>query len=146
MRLFLSITISILLFGCQAQQQDGAGEAGNTGRESSQEVQLKPFEDVNAAQAGKMVESGDFVILDVRTDREFQSGHIEGAQQLDFYDERFADKLAELPKDKSYLVYCASGNRSGQALRLMEELQFQEAHNLKGGIAAWRSKSLKTVK
>ena len=145
MRIFFSVVISAFLFGCQAQQQEQAAEVNDGAVEVNSETQHKPFSDVDVSEAQKLIASGEVVILDVRTDSEYQSGHIEGAQQLDFFGENFASSLEGLSKDKSYLVYCASGNRSGKAIELMKELEFQEAHNLSGGIKAWRASSLETV-
>ena len=144
MRVLLSFGISLLLFGCQAQQEPAnAVEQTSAGVVKAQQV--NPFADLNAEQAQKLIADGELVVLDVRTDREYQSGHIENAQHIDFYGQDFKSKLAELPKDKKYLVYCASGNRSGQAVTMMKELKFEEAHNMSGGIGAWSSK-YKTVR
>ncbi len=79
----------------------------------------------------------DFVILDVRTPQEYMAGHIPGAQNLDFYAPDFEAQLAQLPRDKTYFIYCNSGNRSGQTLALMRRLGFQEVYELRGGIQAW---------
>lgn len=68
----------------------------------------------------------DAVYLDVRTAEEYDAGHVEGARNIDFYAADFADQLAELPKDDQYVVYCQSGNRSGQAKALMDEMGFTD--------------------
>lgn len=135
MRLLLSFTVSLMLLGCQAQQ-DGSSANG----------ELQAYADVNVEQAAGLIEEDAVVVLDVRTDREYNSGHIEGARQLDFYGDQFRTKLENLPKDQSYLVYCASGNRSGQAVKMMKKLGFEEAHNLRGGMGAWKGQSKKTVR
>lgn len=75
------------------------------------------------------------VILDVRTPDEFSSGHIEGAENFDYYGPNFADLLDNLDKDEAYFVYCRSGSRSGSVLRMMDELGFREVYNLYGGIS-----------
>jgi rhodanese-related sulfurtransferase len=80
----------------------------------------------------------DFVILDVRTPEEFAEGHIENAVNIDFYADTFPDELDVLDRDKTYLIYCQSGGRSGSAARMMEGLGFQDAYNMKGGINIWR--------
>lgn len=70
------------------------------------------------------------VILDVRTPEEYASGHIEGAQLLDFNSGEFAAALPQLAPDVEYLVYCRSGNRSGQAMTLMEDAGITNVTNL----------------
>jgi rhodanese-related sulfurtransferase/peroxiredoxin len=83
-----------------------------------------------------------WVTLDVRTPAEFTAGHVPDATNLDFYDARFRDQLAKLDKDKSYVVYCHTGNRSGQATTLMHSLGFKHVYDVQGGIAAWEQAGL----
>jgi len=87
----------------------------------------------------------DLVILDVRTPDEFSEAHLEGAVLVDFYDEDFADQLGALDPDVPYLVYCRSGNRSGQATALMKDLGFADVANVDGGITAWVDAGLPVV-
>jgi rhodanese-related sulfurtransferase len=77
------------------------------------------------------------VTLDVRTPEEFGEARIGGASNLDFYAADFADRLAGLDKSLPYLVYCRTGNRSGQALDMMRDLGFEQVYNLDGGIVSW---------
>ena len=88
----------------------------------------------------------DFVILDVRTPEEFTDGHIENAILKNFYSETFRDELNGLDKGKAYLIYCRSGQRSGNALNIMDELGFQEVYDISGGIIAWETEGLPTTK
>ncbi len=88
----------------------------------------------------------DFVILDVRTREEFAGGHIENAINLDFYSKTFRDELNQLDKNEMYLIYCRSGNRSGKALDIMEELAFREVYNMSGGMIKWKAEGLPTTK
>jgi len=73
------------------------------------------------------------VILDVRTPQEYQSGHVKGAQNLDFYN-GFEAAVEKLPKDKVYYLHCASGRRSGMATEIMRKKGFK-AYNM-GGFGA----------
>jgi rhodanese-related sulfurtransferase len=83
-------------------------------------------------------ETPDAVILDVRTEEEFESGYIEGAQLIDIRQpQEFMDSIQALDKTKSYFVYCRSGARSGQACQLLGQLGVEAAYNLEGGILAW---------
>lgn len=94
----------------------------------------------------KNKDNPDFVILDVRTPREFANGHIENALNLDYYSETFKDDLNSLEKNKTYLIYCRSGRRSGKALDMMKELNFSRAYNMLGGITQWKTEGLSTTK
>ena len=90
-------------------------------------------------------ENPEFVIIDVRTPEEFAEGHIEGAINIDFYSETFQDELDILDKNKTYLIYCRSGGRSGSALDIMEALNFREVYNMTGGIIQWKAEELPTT-
>lgn len=76
-------------------------------------------------------------IIDVRTPAEYAEGHIAGAKNIDIYAETFEEELAKLNRAGSYSVYCRSGNRSGQALQIMESMGFTDVIDLEGGIGAW---------
>lgn len=84
----------------------------------------------------------DLVVLDVRTAEEFAEGHLSEATMLDFYAPDFADRLAGLDRNVPYLVYCRSGNRSGQTRALMDDLGFTQVADVDGGIAAWTDAGL----
>ena len=73
----------------------------------------------------------------MRTPEEFDEAHLEGAIMLDFYEPDFADRLAELDTDVPYLLYCRSGNRSGQARTMMTDLGFADVADIDGGITSW---------
>ena len=78
------------------------------------------------------------VILDVRTEEEFESGYIKNALNLDIRGgSEFISSIEELDKSKAYFVYCRSGARSGQACQLMEQMGFEQVYNLEGGVLAW---------
>ncbi|MBE0391556.1 rhodanese-related sulfurtransferase [Flavobacterium sp. 7E] len=78
------------------------------------------------------------VILDVRTEDEFNDGIIENAINIDIHQgQAFVDQIEALDKDKNYYVYCRSGARSGKACEVMNELGIENAYNLSGGILAW---------
>ncbi len=85
------------------------------------------------------IQSGDGVLLDLRTPDEYEEGYISGAENVNFYDETFKDQLKAMPRDKTYLIYCRSGGRSGRTAKLMAELGFKRVYDLKGGMNAWKA-------
>ncbi|MDH4402748.1 MAG: rhodanese-like domain-containing protein [Flavobacterium sp.] len=86
----------------------------------------------------QLKEDANAVILDVRTEDEFNEGIIPGAINIDIYKgQGFIYSIEELDKSKNYYVYCRSGGRSGQACSIMRELGFENAYNLLGGIMNW---------
>ena len=77
------------------------------------------------------------VVLDVRTPGEFAKGHIPGAINVDFNAPDFQKKVAELDKNKTYLVHCAVGVRSARACTIMDKIEFPHLFNLEPGFRAW---------
>lgn len=88
----------------------------------------------------------DFVILDVRTPEEFRDGHIEGAVNIDFRSENFSREIQKLDMNKTYFVYCRTGNRSYDAVALMGRIGFRSMVRLAGDITGWKSAGLPVVK
>jgi len=113
-------------------------------------VQAQIIEDITPQEAFTLIQNNknnpDFVIIDVRTPEEFADGHIENAINLDYNSETFRDELNKLDKNKTYLIYCRSGSRSGSALNIMKELNFREVYNMLGGIIDWKAAGLPTTK
>jgi len=118
-------------------------------RHSSNE-EAKFFTNVQSSDAMALIkensENPDFIILDVRTAEEFNSGHIKNAVNIDYFLDNFKAELDKLDKDKTYLIYCMSGSRSGRALQVMKKIGFRHVYNLEGGIIAWKSAGLPLVK
>jgi phage shock protein E len=85
------------------------------------------------------------VTLDVRTPGEFMSGHIQGARNIDFQSGNFENEIASLDKNATYAVYCRSGNRSGQAVKVMHDAGFHNVYNLNGGVIDWSNAGLPLV-
>lgn len=83
--------------------------------------------------------AGGAPVIDVRTDAEFQQGHLPGAVNIPF--DQIASRLTELPSDKSrtIVLYCRSGRRSGIAKQTLEEVGFTNAINAGGYEALMRA-------
>ena len=96
---------------------------------------------INAEEFDKLSKQDDTIVLDVRTPEEKVEGFIDGATQINIMGPDFAEKIKSLDKDKTYLVYCRSGNRSGTACGFMASNGFDNLYNLEGGIQAWNSYS-----
>ncbi|NHA69422.1 rhodanese-like domain-containing protein [Phycicoccus flavus] len=77
-------------------------------------------------------------LLDVRTPAEFAEGHLPGAVNIDLSAPDFADRIAALPPDAAYAVYCRTGSRSAEAVSRMTDAGFTGAFDLAGGISAWQ--------
>lgn len=87
----------------------------------------------------------NIVILDVRTPKEFVTGHIENAIDVDYRNEDFKEQIKKLDPDKTYLVYCRTGIRSASAIDSLKSLGFKNLYDLKGGITAWNQLNMPTT-
>lgn len=83
-----------------------------------------------APAADPVAVTAETVVLDVRTAAEYAGGHLGGAQLLDQSAGAVAAAIPELDPEASYLVYCRSGNRAGQAVALMQQAGFTDVTNL----------------
>lgn len=85
-----------------------------------------------------LVAASEAIVLDVRTEEEFESGYIPNAINIDIrLGAGFIDELNKLDKTAPYYVYCRSGARSAQAVQIMQDMGFVFSYNLLGGILAW---------
>jgi rhodanese-related sulfurtransferase len=102
------------------------------------------FTDVTVDQGRKLMQrragQADFIILDVRTPEEFAEGHLLGAVNMNVMAADFAARLGALDREKTYLVYCRSGNRSTKAVQTMERLGFRSVSHMVEGILGWQKK------
>jgi len=92
---------------------------------------------VDVEEFDKLRANKEHVVLDVRTDKEFKTGHIPGATNIDYRAADFDAKVAKLDKNKTYLVHCAGGVRSAAASKKMQELGFKELYDLAPGFRGW---------
>ena len=106
----------------------------------------KAVKHVNAKEAEKLVAEKKVVVVDVRTPKEFNEGHIAGATNIDFRADDFAKRIGQLDKDKTYLVHCAAGGRSTQSLATFKKQQIQSLYHLDGGFNSWKKEGLPVEK
>jgi rhodanese-related sulfurtransferase len=100
---------------------------------------------MNVSEFSKKITESGVVILDVRTPGEFAEGYIEDAQNIDFQSGNFENEIAALDKNVTYAVYCRSGNRSGQAAKIMHDAGFHDVYNLDGGVIDWANEGMLLV-
>ncbi len=83
-------------------------------------------------------EDSDFILIDVRTPKELlETGHLEGAINMDYYSPTFKHEMLELSRTTPTLIYCKSGGRSGKTRLILKGMGFLEVYDLKDGIIAW---------
>ena len=100
-----------------------------------------PYEEVNmninVYQAKEMTDQGIVFILDVRSENEYDSGHLKGATRISLQDLNILEKLNDIPKDKMILVYSSDKERSIQAGEILSDNGFPQIYIMIDGIDAW---------
>ncbi|MCB8982685.1 MAG: rhodanese-like domain-containing protein [Ardenticatenaceae bacterium] len=86
----------------------------------------------------------DVVLFDVREQFEYDEGHIPGVTLIPLGD--LPNRLNEIPTDKTVIMTCRSGNRSGQAADFLRQNGYTNVHNMEGGIVAWQQAGLPVEK
>lgn len=124
----------------QSQQQEHKQEFA---KETLASVQTMTTDDLATLLSDQ---ANEFVLLDVRTPEEVSQGQIPGSLSINYFDDDFEQQISVLDPDKTYIVYCRSGNRSGKAGKIMVEKGFGEVYNLKGGYTEWKIKEGKHPK
>jgi len=94
----------------------------------------------------RMESTKDKTVLDVRTNDEYNQGHLENAVMIDYYKPDFKQRLAKLDKAKPVFVYCAAGARSESAAQALVDLGFKQVYDLQGGMNAWKKEKMPVVK
>ena len=87
----------------------------------------------------------EFVILDVRSPGEYSEEHIASAENIDYNSKIFKSEIDKMDRNKKYLVYCRTGHRSSNTVKIKIELGFTDIHNLSGGIKKWKEEGLPLV-
>ena len=102
---------------------------------------------VSAADALKVLElDPNVVILDVRTPVEFKLGRLADAVNINYYSFSFKNRIRELDRDKTYLLHCQTGVRSGRSIPIMLAEGFKNVIHMDGGYKSWKDQGLPVVK
>jgi rhodanese-related sulfurtransferase len=97
-------------------------------------------QNVDANTFEQKINAGGVQVLDVRPAGEFSGSHLKNVMLADWTNKaQFEERIKYLDKNKTLLVYCAAGGRSGQAAVWLKEQGFKEVVNLQGGITAWNA-------
>ena len=133
MRNIFCLALCLFLAACGSDTGTPAASVESTAPASD-----RPYGNLSPEEFAAKMEDGEVILLDVRTPREISAGKIDGAVELDFNAPDFADRIAQLDREPTYLVYCAAGGRSNKACALMAEEGFERVYNLDGGFTAWQ--------
>lgn len=127
---FLLFSITSIFLSCNQSKTDVIS--------MPKSVETDTFiKNVDSETFKNLVNSGQGIVLDVRTIGEVAQGHIPNATVADIYQRDFVEKINQLPKDKEVYVYCTVGARSSQAAQILVNNGFKKVYNLNRGIIDW---------
>ncbi len=116
---------------------------------TTQPPEKAKFIDITVQQGKEMIDRGNIFILDVRTQDEYDAGHIRDSIRnpvQEIPQQELNKSLAEIPRDKKILVYCRTGHRSTLASEILVNNGFKEVYNMKGGITEWTNAGFEVIK
>jgi rhodanese-related sulfurtransferase len=101
---------------------------------------------VSQLQATQYMNQGKTLVLDVRSAEEFATGRLPNSKNIPL--KELESRIKEIEKSKAHVVIavCASGVRSSSAVSILNKAGFEKTFSLDGGVAAWQSQGLPTVK
>ena len=103
---------------------------------SCQIFESKEINEISDSQFTE-IQDTDYILVDVRTLEEYDSGHIQEAIHIDFYSESFQKEILSLDKSSSIILYCRTQNRSTKTANYLKENGYKEITVLEGGITSW---------
>lgn len=134
---FILAIIALLLLGACVQK--GASGESTTKSDIGQTAapQAGAYKKISPAEAKALIDGGNVIILDVRTQEEFEQGHIKGAVLLPDYE--IGAKAAKVLPDKEakILLYCRSGNRSASASKKLLAMGYTDVLDFGGLATDW---------
>jgi len=103
--------------------------------------------EVNSKQVNSMLQKDKkWIILDVRSAEEFNSGHIKGAVNIDIRQPDAFSKIDKLNKNAKYIVHCRTNHRSGMAVEHMMQSGFKNIYQMMDGWSGWLTNNLPVQK
>ena len=92
------------------------------------------IKDLNIEQFKKIINSEKVILIDVRTEEEYNKGHINGAILIENYEIEYKIRKLEISKQDKIIVYCGSGMKSKNAQQILINMGYENVYNVKNGI------------
>ena len=122
-KIFSLLVLLALCFSCYQKTYD--------------EVEL-----VSPEEMKELMKMENAQLIDIRTAKEYDTGYIDGFQNIDYMSDSFDEDIDKLDKNKPVLLYCKSGRRTAKCSAKLVEKGFVKIYDLKGGITQWKYKGL----
>jgi phage shock protein E len=136
---FFLIFLIALLAGCGPKSTTTPAAVTNNAADAELDLATLPAL-LDPVTVNQIRERADVLLIDVREQAEYNEGHIPGITLIPMGE--IPGRLAEIPKDKTVVVTCRSGNRSSQVASYLQQQGFTNIHDMQGGILAWQQAGL----
>lgn len=105
------------------------------------------YEEVSCTDFESKIKSAtDYILVDVRTPKEYRNGHMSNAINVSYFHSWFNDSIKKLDRSKTIYMYCQTQHRSPLASRKMKKMGFKKIIDLKGGFMKWENNQMPIVK
>mgnify|MGYP000194522936 CR=1 FL=1 len=134
----LLLLAAVICFGVAVLKFAGSRSRAAGKQDTAPAKKREPWRTVPIQEAESLLEAEDTILLDVRTQEEYDQGHLAGAVCLPVETLTDGDLTVLLPdKHAPLVVYCRTGRRSAEAAQILSELGYEDITALAGGILAW---------
>jgi len=103
--------------------------------------QQTSYREVTSSEAAQFIQNEHPIVLDVRTPNEYKRGHLPNSVLIPVQELQNRYKELGTDKNREILIYCATGNRSTVASKMLIDNGFKHIVNMRGGIYAWSKKN-----
>lgn len=138
---YLFVLCFVFISAC-AQEKKKSSKTETEAKTENSSVKVENSSGLISPNEFLDIVTSEHQVIDVRTPKEYDSGHIKDAININFYDDDFIDQIAKLDKSKPIVVYCAVGGRSGKAYDKVKKLGFPSFYDIDGGMKAWKALDL----
>jgi len=138
----LAVLTAFFLVGASACSSNHETATESVTSATGGESLTMEYKKISADEAKAMIDAGNVIVLDVRTQEEYDAGHIAEAIRLESADFETEAATVLPDKDATILVYCRSGNRSKTASKMLLELGYTNVYDF-GGINDWPYETVK---
>jgi len=142
MRNFILVCLLVLSMACFGCSMVLGGKSKLVAVQIEETGSAGYYENISPRMVKEMMDSGeDFVLVDVRTSKEYKSGHLKGAKHLPLGEiDAWYNKL---DRNEKTVVYCLGGVRSVEASEKLVEKGLKSVYNMEGGISDWKYETFK---
>lgn len=113
--------------------------------ESCFEAKAGSVQIINPDEAANLLDAQDAVLVDVRSQKAYEAGHIANAINIPLESDDLEALIANLDQDKPVMVYCSSGGQSAACAKILEDKGFKKIYDLDGGLSSWEASGRKIV-